>query len=78
MGISGVAPSAQKLKEWTEREQRALDAGAFACATGERPARCRAGVAASRAAHYPPRENGGEISTSSSSPKAPNFCFPCS
>jgi formamidase len=29
MGISGVAPSAQKLKEWTEREQRALDAGGF-------------------------------------------------
>ena len=28
MGISGTAPSAQKLKEWTEREQRALDAGA--------------------------------------------------
>ena len=29
MGISGTAPSAQKLKEWTEREQRALDAGGF-------------------------------------------------
>jgi len=29
MGISATAPSAQKLKEWTAREQRALDAGGF-------------------------------------------------
>jgi len=27
MGVSGVAPSAEKLKEWTDREQRALDRG---------------------------------------------------
>ena len=27
MGISATAPSAQKLKAWTEREQRALYAG---------------------------------------------------
>ena len=61
MGISGVAPSAQKLKEWTEREQRALDAGAFVVPPGEAGAvpggRC--GIEGLRT--IPPRENGGNF-----------------
>src|SRR5947208_14452995 len=30
MGVSAVAPSADKLREWTAREQRVIDAGGFA------------------------------------------------
>ena len=61
MGISGVAPSAQKLKEWTEREQRALDAGGFVLPpseTGAVPAG-RCGLEGLRT--LPPRENGGNF-----------------
>jgi formamidase len=61
MGISGVAPSAQKLKEWAEREQRALDAGGFVIPPGEAGAvpggRC--GIEGLRT--IPPRENGGNF-----------------
>jgi formamidase len=61
MGISGVAPSAQKLKEWTEREQRALDAGGFVVPPTEAGAvpggRC--GLEGLRT--LPPRENGGNF-----------------
>jgi formamidase len=61
MGISGTAPSAQKLKEWTEREQRALDAGGFVIPPGEVGAvpggRC--GLEGLRT--LPPRENGGNF-----------------
>jgi formamidase len=61
MGISGVAPSAQKLKEWTEREQRALDAGGFVMPPSEAGAvpggRC--GIEGLRT--LPPRENGGNF-----------------
>ena len=61
MGISGVAPSAHKLKEWTEREQRALDAGGFVVppsATGAVPSG-RCGLEGLRT--LPPRENGGNF-----------------
>lgn len=61
MGISGVAPSAQKLKEWTEREQRCLDAGGFVIPPGAAGAvpggRC--GLEGLRT--LPPRENGGNF-----------------
>ena len=61
MGISGVAPSAQKLKEWTEREQRAIDAGGFVLPPSEAGAvpvgRC--GLEGLRT--LPPRENGGNF-----------------
>src|SRR5438105_1744894 len=30
MGVSAVAPSADKFREWTAREQRVIDAGGFA------------------------------------------------
>jgi formamidase len=61
MGISGTAPSAQKLKEWTEREQRALDAGGFVIPPGEAGAvpRGRCGLEGLRT--LPPRENGGNF-----------------
>ena len=52
MGISGVAPSAQKLKEWTEREQRALDAGAFVVPPGEAGAGAGRSLRHRRAAHH--------------------------
>lgn len=61
MGISATAPSAQKLKEWTEREQRALDAGGFVLPPSEAGAvpggRC--GLEGLRT--LPPRENGGNF-----------------
>jgi formamidase len=61
MGISAVAPSAQKLKEWTAREQRALDAGGFVLppdGTGAVPGG-RCGLEGLRT--LPPRENGGNF-----------------
>jgi formamidase len=61
MGISGTAPSAQKLKEWTEREQRALDAGGMVfppSADGAVPGG-RCGLEGLRT--LPPRENGGNF-----------------
>ena len=61
MGISGVAPSAQKLKEWTEREQRALDAGGFVLppdGAGAVPGG-HCGLQGLRT--LPPRENGGNF-----------------
>jgi formamidase len=61
MGISGTAPSAQKLKEWTEREQRCLDAGGFVLPPDEAGAvpRGRCGLEGLRT--LPPRENGGNF-----------------
>jgi formamidase len=61
MGISGVAPSAQKLKDWTAREQRALDAGGFVLPPSEAGAvpRGRCGIEGLRT--LPPRENGGNF-----------------
>jgi formamidase len=61
MGISAVAPSAQKLNEWTQREQRALDAGGFVLppeANGAVPGG-RCGLEGLRT--LPPRENGGNF-----------------
>jgi formamidase len=61
MGISATAPSAQKLKEWTEREQRALDAGGFVLPPNEAGAvpTGRCGLEGLRT--LPPRENGGNF-----------------
>jgi formamidase len=61
MGISATAPSAQKLKDWTEREQRALEAGGFVLppeASGAVPGG-RCGLEGLRT--LPPRENGGNF-----------------
>jgi formamidase len=61
MGISGVAPSAQKLKEWTEREQRALDAGGFVLMPDEAGAVPRGHCGLEGLRTLPPRENGGNF-----------------
>ncbi len=61
MGVSGVAPSAEKLAEWTAREQRVIDRGGFAFppdATGAVPTG-PCGLTGLRT--LPPRENGGNF-----------------
>src|SRR5438874_10763463 len=61
MGVSAVAPSAEKLREWTAREQRVIDAGGFALPPDPNGAvpvgPC--GLAGLRT--LPPRENGGNF-----------------
>lgn len=60
MGISATAPSAEKLRAWAEREQRALDRGGFVLPpepSGAVPERC--GSTGLRT--LPPRENGGNF-----------------
>jgi formamidase len=61
MGVSGVAPSAEKLKEWTAREQRLLERGGMVLppdAAGAVPGGA-CGLAGLRT--LPPRENGGNF-----------------
>jgi formamidase len=61
MGVSAVAPSAEKLKEWTSREQRVIDKGGMALPpdpAGAVPAG-RCGLQGLRT--LPPRENGGNF-----------------
>ena len=61
MGVSGVAPSAAKLTEWTAREQRVIDKGGLAFPpdpAGAVPAG-PCGIAGLRT--LPPRENGGNF-----------------
>ena len=61
MGISGTAPSAAKLKEWTEREQRALEAGGFVVPPSEAGAVPGGRCAVEGLRTIPPRENGGNF-----------------
>jgi len=61
MGISATAPSAQKLKEWTEREQRALDAGGFVLPPSEAGAVPTGPCGLEGLRTLPPRENGGNF-----------------
>ncbi len=61
MGVSAVAPSAEKLAEWTAREQRVIDKGGMALppdATGAVPGG-PCGLHGLRT--LPPRENGGNF-----------------
>ena len=61
MGVSGVAPSAEKLAEWTAREQRVIDKGGLAFppdSAGAVPTG-PCGLAGLRT--LPPRENGGNF-----------------
>jgi len=61
MGVSGVAPSAERLKEWTAREQRALNRGDLVFPpdpAGSVPG----GPCGLRGLRTnPPRENGGNV-----------------
>src|SRR2546423_1730971 len=61
VGVSAVAPSADKLREWTAREQRVIIAGGFAPAAG--PARAGPARACGRArlGPPPPPAEGGRI-----------------
>jgi formamidase len=61
MGVSGVAPSAEKLMEWTAREQRVIDRGGLAFPpdpAGAVPVGA-CGLVGLRT--LPPRENGGNF-----------------
>jgi formamidase len=61
MGVSGVAPSTEKLVEWTAREQRVIEGGGLAFppdAAGAVPTG-PCGLAGLRT--LPPRENGGNF-----------------
>jgi formamidase len=61
MGVSGVAPSAEKLAEWTAREHRVIDKGGLAFppdSAGAVPTG-PCGLAGLRT--LPPRENGGNF-----------------
>jgi formamidase len=61
MGVSAVTPSAAKLAEWTEREQRVIDKGGLAFppdAVGAVPTGL-CGITGLRT--LPPRENGGNF-----------------
>ncbi|HZU90614.1 MAG TPA: acetamidase/formamidase family protein, partial [Stellaceae bacterium] len=61
MGVSAVMPSAEKLREWTAREQRVIDKGGMALPPdpqGAVPAG-PCGLAGLRT--LPPRENGGNF-----------------
>jgi formamidase len=62
MGVSGVAPSPEKLAEWTAREQRVIDGGGFAFPpdpSGAVPVAGPCALAGLRT--VPPRENGGNF-----------------
>jgi formamidase len=62
MGVSGVAPSAQQVADWTRREAEAASRGGFALppdADGAVPASGAAASAGLRT--LPPRENGGNF-----------------
>src|SRR6516164_1658670 len=61
MGVSGVAPSAEKLAEWTAREQRVIDKGglAFPPDSGGAVPTGPCGLTGLRT--LPPRENGGNF-----------------
>jgi len=61
MGVSGVAPSAAKLKAWTEAEQRALDRGGFVLPPDPKGAVPGGACGLHGLRTNPPRENGGNF-----------------
>src|ERR1700688_4672719 len=61
MGVSAVAPSAEKLSAWTAREQRVIDRGGFALAPDAAGAVPGAPCALAGLRTLPPRENGGNF-----------------
>src|SRR5947207_3431900 len=61
MGISAVAPSADKLREWTAREQRVNDAGGFALRPDPAAAVPAGPCGLTGLRTVPPRENGGNF-----------------
>ena len=61
MGVSAVAPSAQKLVEWTAREQRVIDRGGLAFPPDPAGAVPAGPCGLSGLRTLPPRENGGNF-----------------
>jgi formamidase len=61
MGISAVAPSPDKLREWTAREQRVIDAGGFAFPPDPKAAVPAGPCGLTGLRTVPPRENGGNF-----------------
>ena len=61
MGVSGVAPSAALLAEWTAREQRVIDRGGFAFPPDPAGAVPTGPCGLSGLRTLPPRENGGNF-----------------
>ncbi len=61
MGVSAVAPSAQKLKEWTAREQRVIEQGGMALPPDPAGAVPAGPCALTGLRTLPPRENGGNF-----------------
>ena len=61
MGVSAVAPSADKLREWTAREQRVIIAGGFALPPDPAGAVPTGACGLAGLRTLPPRENGGNF-----------------
>lgn len=61
MGVSGVAPSAEKLAEWTAREARVIAAGGLAFPPDAAGAVPTGGCGLTGLRTLPPRENGGNF-----------------
>src|SRR5579863_2800740 len=61
MGVSAVAPSAEKLAEWTAREQRVIDKGGFALPPDPAGAVPAGPCGLNGLRTLPPRENGGNF-----------------
>jgi formamidase len=61
MGVSATAPSAQKLKEWTAREQRVIDKGGMALPPDPAGAVPAGPCGLTGLRTLPPRENGGNF-----------------
>ena len=61
MGVSGVAPSAAKLRAWSEAEQRALDKGGFVLPPDPKGAVPGGACGLHGLRTNPPRENGGNF-----------------
>jgi formamidase len=61
MGVSAVAPSAEKLAEWTAREQRVIDRGGMALPPDPAGAVPAGSCGLTGLRTLPPRENGGNF-----------------
>ena len=61
MGVTAVAPSAQKLKEWTAREQRVIERGGLAFPPDPAGAVPAGPCGLTGLRTVPPRENGGNF-----------------
>jgi formamidase len=62
LGVVGVAPSRERVRQFTAREQALLDAGALVMPPDPRGAVPSAGIAATEGLRtVPPRENGGNM-----------------